>query len=134
MKLHFIGLPHTEVTRFYEFCAYTQKLLHMLQICQMIGYETVLYESEKEDRERWFGGVFDSDNPPVFNDWNPDAICWREMNAQVIEEIKNQIQPEDIICIIAGRCQEEIKNAFPNNICLEWAVGYEGILDGTHKC
>src|SRR6266581_3164058 len=102
MKLHFVGLPHTETTRFYEFCAYTQKLLHILQICEMIGYPTVLYQSEPEDRERWFGDTYLTDNPPVFNSWDSNAPCWKEMNAQVIKEMNNNIESGDVICIIAG--------------------------------
>lgn len=134
MKLHFVGLPHTTVSREYEFCAYTQKLLHMLQICEMIGYDTFLYESDPSDRERWFGDTYLTENPPVFKDWDPSAACWREMNARTIMELHSNIEPSDAICIIAGRCQEEIKRAFPDHLCLEWAVGYEGVLDDTHKC
>src|SRR5438105_9137450 len=134
MKLHFVGLPHTTVSREYEWCAYTQKLLHMLQICNIIGYEALVYEFNTKSRDEYFGDTFTSENPPVFNEWNPEAECWKAMNAQVVDQIKSEIAADDIICIIAGRCQEEIKNAFPFNICLEWAIGYDGILDDTYKC
>lgn len=146
MKLHFIGLPHTETTKDYVWCAYTQKLLHMGQICKMIDYETVLYGSSNdegdfdevveivtsEDREKWFGHI-DWDIE-VFNGWNPEDEWWVISNNRAIDEIANRIDPGDIICIIAGRCQQMIANAFPNNITLEWAVGYEGILNSTHHC
>lgn len=136
MRLHFVGLPHTEVTREWEFCAYTQKLLHMLQICDMIGYETVLYTSTKEERDTWFEDKFSAHNPdpPVFDRWDPEDVSWTEMNTRVIEEMKSTLDPGDVICIIAGRCQQAIVEAFPNNISLEWAVGYEGILNNTHHC
>ncbi len=143
MKLHFVGLPHTETLREYEWCAYTAKLRHMGQICKMIGYDTVLYGSANdegefgevvevvtdEDRNKWFGHY--DWNIHVFNDWNPGDECWVTMNANTIEAMRDRVGPEDIICIIAGRCQESIANAFQNTV-LEWAVGYEGILQNTH--
>lgn len=146
MKLHFVGLPHTETIKEYEWCAYTMKLMHMGQICKMIGYETVLYGSSRDDggfdeiveivtekdRERWFGHI--DWNIEVFNGWTPTDEWWVAPGYRAIEEIKARIEPNDLICIIAGSCQQQIANAFPNNIVLEWAVGYEGILHNTHHC
>lgn len=146
MKLHFVGLPHTETVHEYEWCAYTMKLLHMGQICKEINYETVLYGSANdegnfgevvevvsdEDREKWFGHI--NWNIEVFGGWDPSSEWWVTMNNRIINEMKKRVQPGDVICIIAGRCQEQIVKAFPNNICLEWAVGYEGILANTHHC
>lgn len=146
MKLHFVGLPHTETIKEYEWCAYTMKLLHMGQICKMVGYETVLYGSDQDegsfgeivevvrevDRMKWFGHI-DWDLE-VFNGWTPEDEWWVTMNSRTILEMKKRVQPGDAICIIAGRCQQIIADAFPNNIVLEWAVGYEGILSNTFRC
>lgn len=146
MNLHFIGLPHTETTRDYEWCAYTTKLRHIGEICNMIGYRTFLYSGERdegkftenvpvvfeEDRNKWFGHI--DWNTEVFNGWNSLDPWWVEMNRRAIKEIQQRIQPGDAICIIAGRCQEEIVRAFPTTHILEWAVGYEGVLPNTYKC
>lgn len=146
MELHFVGLPHTETIKEYEWCAYTMKLLHMGQICKLIGYETVLYGScldegdfgevvevvTKEDRENWFGHI--DWNTTVFGGWEPNDEWWVTMNNRTIAEMKQRVKPGDSICIIAGRCQQAIAEAFPNNTILEWAVGYEGILPNTHHC
>lgn len=146
MKLHFVGLPHTETIHEYEWCAYTMKLLHMGQICKMIGYETVLYGSSNDegnfdevvevitaaDRAEWFGHI--DWNTSVFSGWNPQDPWWVVSNARSIEAMEARVQPGDVICIIAGRCQQSIAEAFPNNVVLEWAVGYEGILSNTHHC
>lgn len=146
MRLHFVGLPHTETIHEYEWCAYTMKLLHMGQICKKIGYETVLYGSAQdegefgevveivteEDRQEWFGHI--DWNTSVFGGWDPQDPWWLVSAARTIEAMKARVQPGDAICIIAGRCQQVIADAFPNNIVLEWAVGYEGILSNTHHC
>ena len=146
MKLHFVGLPHTQTIRDYEWCAYTTKLRHMGEICKSLGIQTVLYNGAEdhgkfgevvevvtqEDRDKWFGHI--DWNTEVFGGWSPDDIWWQTMNQRTIEEIQARLEPTDLICIIAGRCQESIVQAFPNNVSLEWAVGYEGILRNTHHC
>lgn len=143
-KLHFVGLPHTQLNKKYEFCAYSMKLLHMGQICKLIGYDTVLYGSANDegefgevveiitdaDREEWFGHI-DWD-VEVFSGWDVNDKWWMASNERAIEEIKKRIEPGDIICLIAGRCQQPIISAFPNNISVEWAVGYEGIIPELH--
>lgn len=146
MKLHFVGLPHTETIKEYEWCAYTMKLLHMGQICKQIGYETVLYGSANDegsfgevveiitpdDRKEWFGHI--DWNTTVFNGWDQNDKWWIKANQRAVEEIQKRIEPGDLVCIIAGWCQLSIAKAFPNNFILEWAVGYEGIMPDTHHC
>lgn len=146
MRLHFVGLPHTETIKEYEWCAYTMKLMHMGQICKKIGYETILYGSANDEgdfdevvevvtednRQEWFGHI--DWNVSVFGGWDPQDPWWLLQNYRTINEMKERVQPGDAICIIAGRCQQLIANAFPNNVILEWAIGYEGILSNTHHC
>lgn len=146
MRLHFVGLPHTETIKEYEWCAYTMKLMHMGQICKMIRYETILYGSAQDDgnfsevieiiteadRKEWFGHI--DWNTTVFNGWNQNDVWWQKQNIRAINQIRARIEPGDLICIIAGWCQEQIAQAFPNNMILEWAVGYEGIMPNTHHC
>src|ERR1700746_413274 len=144
MKLHFVGLPHTETTSEYVWCAYTSKLRHIGQVCKMIGIQTVLYGSSRDEgefdevvevvtdtqRDEWFGHI--DWNRSTFDGWDSNAVWWKTINATTIKEIQQRIEPQDAICIIAGQCQEEIVNAFPN-LGLEWAIGYEGVLPNTHK-
>jgi glycosyltransferase involved in cell wall biosynthesis len=145
MKLHFIGLPHTTVDYTYEWCAYSVKLLNMSKICKMIGYETILYGTSTdgsftktipiltpEEVEGWFGHI--DWNKGTFGGWDPNEKWWQISNERAIEAMKIEVEPGDVICIIAGRAQEVFIKAFPNNIVLEWAVGYEGVIPGTHRC
>lgn len=145
MRLHFIGLPHTDVDASFEWCAYTTKLLNMSKICKMIGYETILYGNSKDgcfdkivpliDKTEWDSWFGDTDwDTTVFGGWEPHLEWWQVTNQRAIEAMKEHVEPGDAICIIAGRAQESIAQAFPNNVTLEWAVGYEGVLSGTYKC
>jgi glycosyltransferase involved in cell wall biosynthesis len=48
------------------------------------------------------------------------------MNENAIAAIRERISPGDIICPIAGVCQQPIAEAFPDNLSVEFGVGYEG--------
>lgn len=108
------------------------------------GHDTILYGSEKDeseasehvvvatkkDRKRWFGKT--DWHEKVFDQWDPTAPCWREMNATIVREISRRIEPDDIIGITMGRCQQAIADAFPQHVIAEVGVGYDGILANSH--
>src|SRR5439155_361385 len=48
--------------------------------------------------------------------------------ARAIYDMRRVIEPRDFICLIAGRCQQPIADAFPQHISVEYGVGYEGIF------
>lgn len=82
-----------------------------------------------EDIQKWFG-EYDWDTR-VFDQWDPEAPCWKEMNAKASLEIGARRIPGDILGIIAGRCQEQLTRDLPDMRAVEWGIGYEGILDNT---
>ena len=45
-----------------------------------------------------------------------------------IKEIKKRIQPKDFICIIGGLAQKPVSDAFPQNIAVEYGIGYSGVF------
>lgn len=57
-------------------------------------------------------------------EWTQDYF--REMNDNAIDAIRERIEPQDIICLIAGVCQQPIAEAFPDHASVEFGVGYEG--------
>lgn len=150
MRLHVISLPHTQVTREYDWCAYTAKVRRLGGMLAAAGHEGIFYCGEEfegtgehvpvvfaADRERWFGheapgGEWSTDFG--FDHWNSDHPCWREMNLRSVEEIRARWQDGDALALIAGSCQEQIAMAFigGNPLILEWGVGYEGVLDFSH--
>lgn len=146
MRLHVVSLPHTQTTRSFSWCAYTEKVRKFGSILRAAGHEMVLYAgSDNEavcdehvevvtegDLRRWFDGVWNTDN--VFDQWDPAAACWSEMNLHAIDAIRDRIQPGDGIGIIGGRCQEAIAEAFPDHPALEWGIGYSGVLTDSFRC
>lgn len=79
-----------------------------------------------DDHKKWFGHYnFDT---MVFNDWDRNSQCWSVMNSRAAFEINKRKQPGDILGIIGGLCQEDLKTQVPDLCAVEWGIGYEGIL------
>lgn len=145
MRFHIPSLPHTQTTKDYCWCAYTQKVRRFCDMMMSLGHEVYLYggtENEAEctefisvvsekDRKEWFGNY--EWNTMVFNEWHRDADCWKIMNLRTILEIQKRKSPGDILGIIAGLCQEQLPMALPEMRYVEWGIGYEGIIpQGLH--
>lgn len=56
-------------------------------------------------------------------DFNNDPI-WEPFVNRVISGIKARIQPKDIICLITSEPMRPIMEAFPDNLVVEFGIGY----------
>lgn len=140
-RFHVLSLPHTQTTKEYVACAYTQKALNFANMMTSLGHEVILYASEendadvaelvtiasKKDQEKWFGS-FDFHKKFFPITWAGDEPHWTESNTNAINEIEKRIQPKDFICVIAGWCQQPVARAFPNHIAVEYGIGYTGVF------
>ncbi len=139
MRFHIVSLPHTQTTYDYEACAYTAKQRKLSNMLHSLGHTVYLYSGEeneancsehvtvvtKEQQRKWFGSI--DFHKTFFNiGWDPNAQYWLETNAKAITEINRRIKPGDMICLVGGRCQEQIGLAFSNNKTIESGIGYEG--------
>jgi glycosyltransferase involved in cell wall biosynthesis len=139
--LHVVGLPHTQASKKHSLCAYTMKHYNFCNMMASIGYDIYSYHGEhpemdaKEhitiysdaDQEKWFGN---HDYKTKFYNitWNPGDEHWVKGNNKAIEEIRKRYQKNDIICLIAGHCQKQIADAFPDAIVVEYGIGYTGVF------
>lgn len=141
MRFHVLSLPHTQSTKDYIACAYTQKALNFCNMMTSLGHEVILYASEdndanvtelvtiasKDDQLRWFGQHDYHKN--FFNiTWGPSDTHWVESNNNAIREIGKRIEKKDFICVIAGLCQKQIADAFPQHMTVEYGIGYTGVF------
>lgn len=138
MRLHVVSLPHTQTTRSYDWCAYTAKVRRFASMMHDLGHEVYLYagpENEarctehvpivnENDWLNWFPGYDPATD--VWDGFIVGAPWWNAMNERAIREISERIAPGDTICLIAGRAQQEIADAFPMNRTVEFGVGYAG--------
>ncbi|MBI3624076.1 glycosyltransferase [Candidatus Saccharibacteria bacterium] len=139
-RFHVIALPHTQTTRDYIACAYTQKVIKFCRMMKSLGHEVFLYASEeneapcdelitivnKSEQRKWFG-KYDFKQQFFNIDWNETLPHWTIPNARAITEIKKRAKPRDFICIIAGICQKQISDALPQLMSVEYGIGYYGV-------
>ena len=139
MTFHVVGLPHTQCTKEFVSCAYTQKVLKFCEMMTSLGHVVYHYGGEgstaqavknipiitNEERQKWWGK---NDTKKEFYaiEWDANLPYWKVANARAIAEITSRIEPKDFICLIGGNCQKPIADAFPNHMTVEFGIGYEG--------
>lgn len=141
MRVHVVGLPHTETTRAYDWCAYTAKVRKWCGMLLDAGHEVVLYAGEEnearctehvplisreEQRAWWPGWNPETDYWP--GTWNAGDEWWETMNRRALVAITRRSQPFDVLGIIAGTAQQPIAAALPHLRPLEWGIGYKGVF------
>jgi len=135
MRFHVVSLPHTQTTKDFTSCAFTEKVRKFCNMMRARGHEVYLYAGEKneadvdelitciteKERKKFLGGKF-----YVEADFNPLLPTWKKFNNAVIEGIKKRAQPQDFVCLIGGTSHKPIADALPEMICVEFGIGYGG--------
>lgn len=147
MRVHLVGLPHRDPVKDWEPCAYSGKLLRLCDMLTGQGHDVILYAGpgcdaevaehvvvvSDDDRARWGYDVIDWRHT-VFNQFDPTAAPWVTMNSRAVQAMAERVGPTDIIGLTMGTSQAAIRAAFPQHVVAEVGVGYEGVLDSTHRC
>lgn len=135
MRFHVVSLPHTQTTKDFVGCAYTEKVRRFCNMMKSLGHEVFLYAGEQNEADvtelitciteeqraahlnghHYTKGSFDVNQPH-----------WREFNNNVIQAMNKRLEPKDFICLIAGTCHKPIADVFPNHISVEFGIGYSG--------
>lgn len=141
MRLHLVGLPHTETTTEWLSCAYTQKVVKAARMFTDAGHDVVLYSSERNEapcvehvplttrreQESWFGPASPRDLPTIT--WNQADIWWREWNERVAQAVSERTHTvRDLVLVLGGLAQQPLAELLPALMVIEWGVGYEGIF------
>lgn len=138
MRFHVLGLPHTQTTRAYVHCAYTEKIRKFCDMMMSLGHEVFLYASEdneanctefitcitKEEQKQLIGVEGPLDNHKV--EFNPSVGYWSLFNSRAAYGISERLEDKDFICITAGLCQQEVAQSFPDTMSVEIGIGYGG--------
>lgn len=139
-RFHIVSLPHTQTTKEYSWCAYTEKVRKFCNMMMSLGHEVFLYAGEeneadctefvtvltKDEVAGWFGHLdWQKDLFPT-DGWDPEKPWWQLANTRAIAEIKKRQQPDDILGTIMGRDHAMVADAFPEMLPCEWGIGYEG--------
>ena len=136
--LHVISQPHTQVSKEYLRCAYTQKVLKFCQMMKTEGYDIILYASEDNEtpaelvtcitkRELSKLG-FNSAEDYLKNDFDNSKPLWKIFHQRVIYEMGKRIQKGDIIITFSGLADKPIADTFSQNYFIEGGIGYSGVF------
>ena len=139
--LFILSLPHTQLTKEYVSCAYTQKARKLADMMVDLGYKVYVVASEeneskgelltaitKQEQHNFFGDPGEYKKTFYNITWGPEEPHWQHFNSNAIAKIAPLIKPKDLILTFAGVCQKQIAEAFPNNMTVEAGIGYEGVF------
>lgn len=136
MRLHVLAQPHTQITKEYIRCAYTQKILKLAQMMVKEGHEVFLYASEdnetpatlvtcitkKEQAKLGFVGPQDY----LKNDFDNTKPLWKIFHQRALHELKQRASKGDIIGTFSGLADKPIADGMPECYFSEIGVGYSG--------
>lgn len=140
-RFHVVSMPHTQTTKEYNACAYTEKVRKFCVMMKSLGHEVFLYAGEeneapcdelitivsKEEQREWFG-EYDFKQKFFNIGFDPSSKYWVVPNARAVAEITKRAQPRDFICVIMGICQKQIADSLPAMSTVEFGIGYEGVF------
>ena len=139
---HIVSLPHTQTTKEYNQCAYTQKVRKFCNMMKSLGHTVNLYASEdneaacdelitcitKKEQEKFLGKEEWFQTKQFYKvPYDETLPFWDLFNTRVIAEIKKRVKKNDIVCIITGQTQQKIYRAFPF-FTVEFGIGYSGVI------
>ena len=137
MKFHVVSLPHTQVTKAFSGCAYTEKVRRFCLMMASRGHEVILYAGEEVEASvaELVTCIFEDQREAATAgshytqaSFDTNAPHWQIFNANVIRQMATRIDPHDFICLIGGSAHKPIADAFPNHISVEFGVGYGGVF------
>jgi len=110
MRFHIVALPHTQVTKEFAGCAFTEKVRRFCMMMSDLGHEVYLYAGEtveapvtelitcvNEDQRAAAVATV-----PHYTQYPFSGGLWWNFNTKAIESIRERIQKEDFICLIGG--------------------------------
>lgn len=142
MRLHVVGFPHTETTREYVTCAYTQKIVKAGSMFNLLGHDVIVYAGERNEtvcsehvpivsaaeRVKWFG-EHSQNNLWGGVDFDATSEPWRVMNRRAVAAIrKRKLGADDLVLLLGGNAQRPIANELSDMTVIEWGAGYEGVF------
>lgn len=142
MTVHLLGLPHTETTRAFEWCAYTAKTRKLATMLTRAGVDVVLYAGEaneadvaelvpivsRAEQAQWFGRY--DWRRDVFNEFDSELPWWRAMNERAAAAIRERAKPGDVIGVTMGASQRAVADRLADLplLVVEVGVGYSGVF------
>ena len=145
MRLHLLGLPHTQTTNEFSHCAFTGKVKRFSPMLQSVGHDVIHYGVEGA-----YSGAKYNVNVLMYDEWmhirkkifkekygdregmQSDFICdladtgnelYQLFNQRLKVELEKNLDSDDIICLPFGYAHESAISEF-SNAKIETGIGY----------
>lgn len=147
MRLHVLGIPHTQTTNEFNGCAFTAKVHKFLEMMSGRGYEIFHYGHTNRD---WsypdvthVPVITDQDHSRAYGDAYVTEQSWRAtgftqfgitdsvyttFTRNAVQAIKQRQQPTDILCVTFGYGHKSIADQLPEMITVETGIGYPAVF------
>lgn len=136
LTFRIVALPHTNVNNDHPSCAFNAKTWKFARMMKSLGHRVVLYSSENYDEEccdEHFLCITEEERVASLEgkhytqaSFDYTLPHWKKFNENAIMWLRQDIQPQDFICVIGGLAHKEIADAFPNHMTVEFGIGYSG--------
>jgi hypothetical protein len=80
----------------------------------------------EDERQRWYPGLNPSNVATLGGTWDCTMEPWQVMNARAITQLRERLEPHDLILLAGGWAHHPVANAFPAHTVCEYGVGYYG--------
>ena len=145
MRLHLIGIFHTQAKASFSHCAFTGKALRFPRMMQAEGYEVIEYSNEGseagatehvpiltvEEFDTFYGSRkktdFYGDNATIGSE------AHQLFEERVIVELRQRLGKEDIICHPFGHAHQILMDKFPNYHHVETGIGYPTLMPNSFR-
>ena len=145
MRLHLLGLFHTQTNLKHSHCAFTGKVLRFPKMMHRVGnYEVVEYSNEGSESEadehvqmlsvRELKKFFKRRDSDFFGDNAQIGSTGHTIFAErLVPAIRERLRPRDIICHPFGHAHATLLREFPNNPHVETGIGYPTLMEGSYR-
>lgn len=145
MRLHLIGIFHTQASLAYSHCAFTGKALRFPRMMQAQGFEVIEYSNAGSEAgathhvemlsELEFDRLYGNRDATAF--YGDDACVGSEghrlFEAKLIPALREALEPGDIICHPFGHAHESLLAQFPQHQHVETGIGYPTLMANSFR-
>lgn len=135
MRFHVVSLPHTQTTRDFTACAFTEKVRKFAIMMKALGHTVYVYSGDQNEAPC-------DEHVQCFTEEERQAVCgdghytsasfdwklphWQKFNSTVAQEITKRAEKQDFICVIGGYAHKQIADSLPHMMTVEFGIGYGG--------
>ena len=144
-RLHLVGIFHTHHTIAYSHCAFTGKALRFPKMMRGQDYHVVEYSNEGSESsanehvimlsatefETLYGSRKDTDFHG--NDATVGSRGHQLFQSRLIPALRENLQPQDIICHPFGHAHQQLMAEFPNHQHVETGIGYPTLMPDSFR-